>query len=708
MPTYLAPGVYVEEVASGSRPIAGVSTSTGAFLGVAERGPVGRATLVTGFAEFVKRFGGPIGITPGLREHYLYYTVRHFFESGGSRCYVVRVAHYGDINDGDSLTAAPADASFAAERLDATAVAGALQVSAVSPGTWGTALRVRVESTSKFSLPLAQDIAAGNAESIVLPRNADVVPGSVLYLVHEVTGVVAGVDVDPASPTYRTVSFTQRLLEGSVASARTLPATNLVAYKPDFSLMTRTDLAAAVDLGAANPPAATAIRLQAVLGPDGRPALAPGDSLHFEVAAALVVVRATETTSVGGTPAMRAVIAPAGVPVALPALPRAVTRVYARDFALSVRLGDEVVETHGNLSLAAGNATDHVTVRLGEGTGNSQYIVASEPSAASPDDIVLRNTDFMPLAGAANDGLANLSVSDFVGSDLAKNGLHAFDAVEDASILAIGHSRLATAAVPDPLVHQRNLAAQVIAWVERRRDMFYIMDPPRTAGADPVAAVRAYLGTLSSSYAGIYFPWLEVKDLLTNQPVLVPPAGAVAGIFARSDTRRGVHKAPAGTDVGLVNVASGLGHQTTRGENDLLYPARINAIRNLAGEGIVVWGSRTLSAEPLWAQVGVRRLFIFLERSIQRGTDWAVFEPNDPTLWKSLEKSVRGFLRIQWLERKLVGNTEEEAFFVRCNAETNPPEIVDAGMVVTEIGVCPSRPAEFVVFRVFQFAGRER
>jgi phage tail sheath protein FI len=180
----------------------------------------------------------------------------------------------------------------------------------------------------------------------------------------------------------------------------------------------------------------------------------------------------------------------------------------------------------------------------------------------------------------------------------------------------------------------------------------------------------------------------------------------VAGVFARSDGRRGVHKAPAGFDVGLVGVATGTAHNVTPGENDILYPLRINAIRNMA-EGIVVWGSRTIAADPLWQQVGVRRLFIFLERSIELGTQWVVFEPNDATLWKTIERTVKGFLRVQWREGKLVGATEDEAFFVRCNEETNPPDVVNAGMVVTEIGVAPSRPAEFVVFRISQFAGQE-
>jgi len=689
MPTYLAPAVFVEERSTGARPIAGVSTSTAAFVGVTERGPVGRAILITGFAEFVKRFGGPIGIVPGVREHYLYYAVRHFFELGGTRCYVVRVAHYTNINSAATLQATPAQSQFDAQQLDGTAVTGALRVAAISPGTWGSRLQVAVSSTSKFQLPLAEGITAGNFTSINLPRNTDVVPGSVLYLVHEIVGVVSSVGTD-------TVSFAAPLTEGSAASTATI-ATGAAVFKPDFSLMTTTNLAASVDLSAANPPT-SAMRLASVTG------LVPGDAIHFVVASALVVVRSVEATTVSGAPAMRAVIAPAAIP--LPTLPLAGTRVYARDFALQVRLDGDIVETHQNLSLAVAHATDYVDTRLGAESGMSQYIVASEPSPTAADDIVLRNAAPTALGGTPSDGLTDLSVSDFSGSDLLKNGLRALDAIEDASILVVGQSRLASTAAPSPVVHQTNLTAATIAWVENRKDMFYLIDPPRTAGSNVVQAVRTFRSNFSSSYAGIHFPWIAIDDPLTGQPVIVPPSGAVAGVFARTDARRGVHKAPAGLDVGLLSVAAGVAHSVTPGENDVLYPENINAIRNLT-EGIVVWGSRTLSADALWQQISIRRLFIFLERSIKLGTQWVVFEPNDSALWKTIERTIKSFLRIQWREGKLVGATEDEAFFVRCNEDTNPPEVVDAGMVVTEIGVAPSRPAEFIVFRIRQFAGQE-
>jgi uncharacterized protein len=699
MSTYLAPGVYTEERSTGPRAIAGVSTSTAAFIGVAERGPVGRPILITGFAEFVRRFGGPIGVVPGVREHYLYFAVRHFFELGGTRCYVVRVAHYTNINSAATLEATPAALLLAGQALDPTNVLtnvpGALRIAASSPGKWGDAINVSVTPSTQFQLQLAQAIVAGaNHTSILLPANDDVVLGTVLQLVHEITGVVAGVDA-----TAKTVDFTDKLLEGSAFSAATIASgTGTVVFKPDFSRITTTNLAAAVNLGATNPPAAGSVVLADVTD------IAPGDALHFTVAQAFVRVLAIEDALIGTTPVMRAIVAPAATPITLPNLPVAPTRVYSRGFDIRVRIGTDVVETHRNLSLVAAHPSDYVNVRLGDDSAASLYIVATE-QLGSTAEVFNTPVGFTAMSTLGNDGLANLSVSDFEGSDLAKNGLHALDPIEDASILVIGYSRITTSALPDPTAHQRNLAGLAIGWVEKRKDMFYIVDPPRT-GSNAVAGVRTFAAALSSSYAGIYFPWLAVADPDTGDRIIVPPSGAVGGIFARSDGRRGVHKAPAGLDVGLVDIATGTAYDVTRGENDVLYPEKINAIRNMT-DGIVVWGSRTLSADPLWLQTNVRRLFIYLERSIELGTQWVVFEPNDRSLWKTIERSIKSFLFLEWIDKKLVGATQDEAFFVRCNEETNPPEVVDSGMVVTEIGVAPSRPAEFVVFRIRQYAGKE-
>jgi uncharacterized protein len=219
-----------------------------------------------------------------------------------------------------------------------------------------------------------------------------------------------------------------------------------------------------------------------------------------------------------------------------------------------------------------------------------------------------------------------------------------------------------------------------------------------TGGGATAAGVRPR----TSEYAALYYPWITVRDPLSpsGDLVEVPPSGHMAGIWARSDSTRGVHKAPANEALrGALNV----GYRVTRDEQQQLNDAGVNCIRFFEQEGIRVWGARTLaeSSSP-WRYLNVRRLFIVIEKSIARSTNWIVFEPNDQTLWKSVRRDVSAFLTVLWRDGALMGRTAEEAFFVKCDDETNTSEVIDLGMVVTLIGAAPVKPAEFVVFRISQ------
>ena len=191
-----------------------------------------------------------------------------------------------------------------------------------------------------------------------------------------------------------------------------------------------------------------------------------------------------------------------------------------------------------------------------------------------------------------------------------------------------------------------------------------------------------------------------VRDPLTGEAIATPPSGHVAGVWARTDTGRGVHKAPANEPV---RGAIDLTYRITRGEQEILNPAGVNCIRYFPAEGIRIWGARTLAAETSeWRYLNVRRLFSMLKESIADGTRWIVFEPNDQVLWRSIRRDIGAFLTRVWRDGALLGRTAEEAFFVKCDEETNPPEVREAGQVVAEIGVAPVRPAEFVVFKLSQ------
>ena len=231
-------------------------------------------------------------------------------------------------------------------------------------------------------------------------------------------------------------------------------------------------------------------------------------------------------------------------------------------------------------------------------------------------------------------------------------------------------------------------------------------EPAEPAAPAPAAEPTGYRARTSDrGYGAMYWPWITMRDPLSEKgaEVVVPPSGHVAGIYARTDAMRGVHKAPANETVrGALNV----NYQVTREEQAELNQVGINCIRFFTREGILVWGARTLAdAASEWRYVNVRRLFNLVEESIGLGTRWVVFEPNDRTLWKSIERDIRAFLRLLWRDGALMGRTPDEAFFVQCNEETNPPESIDAGIVMTRIGIAPVKPAEFVVFRIGQHAG---
>ena len=204
-----------------------------------------------------------------------------------------------------------------------------------------------------------------------------------------------------------------------------------------------------------------------------------------------------------------------------------------------------------------------------------------------------------------------------------------------------------------------------------------------------------------SKFATVYYPWLQVRDPLGKGPIMVPPSGHIAGIWARTDGTRGVHKAPANESV---RGATGIAFQLAQAEQGQLNLEGINCVRTFPNRGPIVWGARTLSTtDPEWKYVNVRRLFNFVSASIIRGTQWAVFEPNDERLWLRLRVTTSSFLTRVWRDGALFGATPAEAFYVKCDAQNNRPEDIDAGRVRIEVGISPVKPAEFVVFQISQY-----
>jgi len=307
-----------------------------------------------------------------------------------------------------------------------------------------------------------------------------------------------------------------------------------------------------------------------------------------------------------------------------------------------------------------------------------------------------------------------------VGDARGRRGLDLLDAIEEVAIVAA------------PGYADAMSWDQILTHCENRKDRFAILDAPpaekltaiaqltkvaqvgakkraRAEGeADAAPAVEGD-GWLprQSFYGGYYFPGLRVSNAFNPREVIdTAPSGYLAGVYARNDATRGVHKVPANE---ALRGAVGVTYQVTQAEQEALNPAGVNCIRFFLNEGIRVWGGRTLAGSSSeWRYINVRRLFNMIEESIARATRWVVFEPNDISLWKAIRRDVRAFLMLLWRQGALMGRTPDQAFFVKCDEETNPPEVIDAGQVVIQIGIAPVKPAEFVIFRIGQgVAGAE-
>jgi Bacteriophage tail sheath protein len=288
--------------------------------------------------------------------------------------------------------------------------------------------------------------------------------------------------------------------------------------------------------------------------------------------------------------------------------------------------------------------------------------------------------------------------SDFAGDVARRQGLGSLAAIEEINHI-VAPDLMALGNGDEKLL--LDLQGKMIAHCETTGDRMVILDAPldKTLPQD-VLDWRMNIAGFDSKFATVYYPWIEIQDPLSNQPLLIPPSGHVAGVWARTDGARGVHKAPANE---VVLGANGLSFQVTHSEQGSLNQNGVNCIRAFPGRGIRVWGARTLSSDPEWRYLNVRRLFNFVAASILRGTQWAVFEPNDERLWLQLRIAAANFLTLTWRSGALFGSTPNEAFYVKCDAETNPPEVREAGQVVVEIGIAPVKPAEFVIFRLSQY-----
>lgn len=386
------------------------------------------------------------------------------------------------------------------------------------------------------------------------------------------------------------------------------------------------------------------------------------------------------------------------------------------EITLTARLG-ETVETFENLSLKP-DALNNVCVKTAksdlicvevtaakapaapapkEKDKDGKEIPAPAPKAASivPYELCGGSGSelVLTLQGGSNGSVLTVTPDAFLGKDDGpgkRTGLQAFQENGNVSIMAI------------PGVTAPEVQASLIAFCENKKSCFAILDVPmELKKTNDVANFR---DMYDSTYAAMYHPWLEMYDAGSKRSAYFPPSGAMAGIYARTDIERGVHKAPANE---VVRGCTGLSCAYNEGEQDILNPIGVNLIRSFTGRGIRVWGARTISSNGLWKYLNVRRLFIYVEESIKANTNWVVFEPNSTTLWNRMTRTIETFLATCWRDGALAGSTPSEAFFVECGPTTMTQDDIDNGRLICQIGIAPVKPAEFVIFRITQKTASE-
>jgi len=376
-----------------------------------------------------------------------------------------------------------------------------------------------------------------------------------------------------------------------------------------------------------------------------------------------------------------------------PQAPATDTVLSVCEFRLTASF-DDVVEQFSNLTLeniSGKYCVDEIN------NGSSLIQIDSLPASTHPFLFPSATNGLAFTLASGSDGTAPPADNDYKGVDNGpgkRTGIRALEDIDQVSIIAA--PGLVSQVVQNALIEQ----------CERLKDRFAILDPrPKTGNAAPdLNDIQNQRQLYDTKYAAIYYPRLLVSDPVSDGEIPIPPSGHMAGIYARTDIERGVHKAPANE---VVRSILGLELTINKGEQDILNPKNINVLRDFRADarGYRVWGARCITSDTTWKYVPVRRLFIFIEESIDEGTQWVVFEPNDEPLWARVRQSVTNFLTRVWRDGALMGATPEQAFFVKCDLTTMTQDDIDNGRLIMLIGVAPVKPAEFVIIRIGQKAG---
>ncbi|MGI5979100.1 MAG: phage tail sheath family protein [Oscillospiraceae bacterium] len=363
--------------------------------------------------------------------------------------------------------------------------------------------------------------------------------------------------------------------------------------------------------------------------------------------------------------------------------------LYSVEMDVTIRYEAEV-ETYGACNLNA-SSSSYLGAKLAE--SKLVAVESLEPSEEIVNPVAAifgegKVNGSLTFAGGSDGSMASVNAGVYIGKDEGpgkRTGIAAFKENNVVSILAV------------PGITIPEVIVSLVSHCENEKSRFAIIDVPKELVK--TNDIMQYREMIDSTYAAMYHPWLQVFDPSSKKPGFVPPSGAVAGVYSRTDVARGVHKAPANEPI----ACTGLSVNYNSGEQDILNPVGVNLIRALPGQGIRVWGARTASSNSSFKYVNVRRLFIYVEQSIKNATGWVVFEPNNSSLWSRVQITISSFLDNLFRAGMLSGDSPEQAYYVDIGPNTMSRDDIMNGRLICEIGIAPSRPAEFVIFRITQF-----
>lgn len=726
MPSTLSyPGVYIEEISSGVRTITGVATSITAFIGRTLRGPVNEPTIVNSFGEFERLFGG-LAV-----DHTVAYAVNDFFGNGGGQAVIVRLYKPFFADDaaralalaaatGQATTAAnnvSADAATAAALAGSTPASVALAAQNAVSGLPGSAARLASAQVSA-----AAQAEAGKAPYMVHAQRMDIAGATAatagtieLTFNGEETAPIDFADLTDATPATAEAAVKDALELLPSIQAGDIASVARSGVTPNFSFLITFGgtLTAPQNLITVTHPSLTGGGTVTVSFP-----LPDADSVA--AAAASAVTSAVNAAAGSVAPINRARLAFANGLALEAATPGAWGNSLKATVDYNTKPKDDGSADPDlfNLTINDGASGKTEQIRNLTGTANAVRLVSR---VLTNESSLVRVVGVPPTArpalgtvsvdptGVAVDSQPLLA-ADFEGSPNNKSGMFALDKADLFNLLCIpADTRDGDTPVT---VYQK-----AMTYCTSRRAML-IVDPPAAWAANPDTAAAAAITGLpalglngpAARNAALFFPRIREADATRDgQLDTFVPCGAIAGIFARTDSTRGVWKAPAGSDA-AVNGIAGLQVSLSDGENGQLNPRGINSLRIFPVTGPVVWGARTLrGADAIgdeYKYIPVRRVALFIEESLYRSTQWVVFEPNDEPLWAQIRLNIGAFMHNLFRQGAFQGTTPKDAYFVKCDKETTTQADINLGIVNILVGFAPLKPAEFVVIKIQQMAGQ--